>query len=89
MKLIVFTMEKCPNCPMAKKVAKEVADELGLDYEEVDVEKDMITALQMGVASTPSIALGEEILFRSEVPSKEELINAVRKCLNGTNSGNP
>lgn len=78
MKLIVFTMKNCPNCPYAKKVAKEVAEELNLQYEEIDVEKDMITALQYNVASTPSIALDEEVLFRSEVPTKDELLRAVK-----------
>ncbi len=83
-KLIVFHMERCPNCPLAKKVAKEVAEELGLDYEEVDIEEDMIRALQCGVASTPSIALENgrvEVLFRSEVPDAETLKRAVKEIL--------
>ncbi len=82
MKLIVFTKKDCPNCPMAKKLVSEVSGELGIEFEEVDVEKDLIKALQVGVASTPSIAVEindkYEILFRSEVPTKEELIKALR-----------
>jgi glutaredoxin len=81
MKLIVFTKKDCPNCPNAKKVAKEVAEELGLEFEEIDIEKDLITALQYNVASTPSIALGEEVLFRGEVPTKEELKKAIQSVL--------
>ncbi len=84
-KLIVFHMERCPNCPLAKKVAKKVADELGLEYEEIDVEEDMITALQYSVASTPSIAVEDgnksEVLFRSEVPDENTLKEAVRQML--------
>jgi glutaredoxin len=72
-KLIVFTKKDYPNCPNAKKIAKEVAEELGLEFEEIDVEKDLITALQYNVASTPSIAFGEEVLFRGEVPTKDAL----------------
>jgi glutaredoxin len=83
MKLIVFTKKDCPNCPNAKKIAKEVAEELGLEFEEIDVEKDLITALQYNVASTPSIALGEEVLFRGEVPTKEELKKAIQNLLGG------
>ncbi len=82
MKLIVFTKENCPNCPYVKKVAKEVAEELEIEYEEIDVEKDMITALQYNVASTPSIVLGDEVLFRSEVPTKEELLKKIKAKLN-------
>ncbi len=79
MKLIVFTKKDCPNCPYAKKIAKEVAEELGLEFEEIDIEKDLITALQYNVASTPSIALDEEVLFRGEVPTKEELKKEIEK----------
>ena len=82
MKLLLFTMEKCPNCPLAKKVIREVAEETGIEFEEIDVEKDMLKALQYSVASTPSIVLlrnGDyEVLFRSEVPSKEELVRAIK-----------
>jgi len=84
-KLIVFHMERCPNCPLAKKVARKVAEELGLEYQEIDVEEDMITALQYSVASTPSIALEfdgkAEVLFRSEVPDEKELREAVEQLL--------
>ena len=65
----------------AKKIAMEAAKELNLEFEEIDVEEDLITALQYNVASTPSIALGEEVLFRGEVPSKEELKKEVEKYL--------
>ncbi len=81
MKLIVFTKRDCPNCPNAKRIAKEVAEELGLEFEEIDVEKDLITALQFNVASTPSIALNEDVLFRGEVPTKEELKREIEKYL--------
>ena len=82
MKLLLFTMEKCPNCPLAKKVVREVAEETGIEFEEIDVERDMLKALQYSVASTPSIVLlrnGDyEVLFRSEVPSKRELARVIK-----------
>jgi len=81
MKLIVFTKKDCPNCPNAKRIAMEVAKELNLEFEEIDIEEDLITALQYNVASTPSIALNEEILFRGEVPSKDDLIREIRKVI--------
>ena len=78
-KLIVFVKKDCPKCPLAKKVAKEVAKELGLEYEEIDIEKDMVTALMFNVISTPSIAFDEEVLFRGEVPDKQQLIKMVKR----------
>ena len=76
-KLIVFTKKDCPQCPLAKQIAKEVAKELGLKYEEVDIEKDLVTALMYNVISTPSIALDEEVIFRGEVPDKQQLKNRI------------
>ena len=80
-KLIVFVKKDCPQCPLAKQIAKEVAEELGLEYEDIDIEKDMVTALMYNVISTPSIALDEEVLFRGEVPTKEELVRMVKRII--------
>jgi len=80
-KLIVFVKKNCPQCPLAKQIAKEVAKELGLEYEEIDIEKDMVTALMYNVISTPSIALDDEVLFRGEVPDKQQLIKMIKRII--------
>ncbi|MFH0977922.1 MAG: thioredoxin family protein [Candidatus Woesearchaeota archaeon] len=79
MKLIVYYGKSCPKCPAAKKVAKEAAAEKKLEYEERDIEQNMIEALQLQIASTPSIVLDNEVLFRSEAPSKQELLAEIEK----------
>jgi len=90
--LIVFTKKWCPNCPLAKKVARKVADELGLMYKEVNIDDDILTALRYSVASTPSIVLAwnddYDVLFRSEVPSEEELRASIlqHKVVSGSTS---
>ncbi|HIP25828.1 MAG TPA: thioredoxin family protein [Archaeoglobus profundus] len=86
-KLVVFIKKNCPQCPLAKKVAKEVAEELGLKYEEIDIEKDFITALQYNVVSTPSIAYDEELLFRGEVPTKDELKREILRLMKMNEEG--
>lgn len=63
-KLTVFTKKDCPSCPQAKKIAKEVAEELGLEFQEIDIEKDLVTALQYNIASTLSIAFGDDVFQR-------------------------
>ena len=80
-KMVVFTMKNCPKCPIAKKLASEIAAEFGLEVEEIDVEKDLITALQYNVASTPSIAVGSEVIARGEIPTRKELRNAIKRVL--------
>jgi glutaredoxin len=64
MKIQVFTAKKCPRCPGAKEVCKEVARSKNLEYEEIDIEENMIDALQKQIASTPSIVLDDDVLFR-------------------------
>ena len=79
MKLSVYTGPSCPKCPPAKELCKAVAEEMGLDYEEVNIEENMIEALQMQIASTPSIVIDEDVVFRSNIPEKEELIAEIKK----------
>ena len=86
-KLVVFIKKDCPQCPLAKKVAKEVAKELGLEYKEIDIEEDMITALMYNVISTPSIAYDEELLFRGEVPTKDKLKREILKLMRVNKEG--
>ena len=86
-KLIVFVKKNCPQCPLAKQIAKEVAKELGLEYEEIDIEKDMVTALMYNVISTPSIAYDEELLFRGEVPTKDKLKREILKLMRVNKEG--
>ena len=42
-----------------------------------DIEDNMIEALQLQIASTPSIVLDEEVLFRSNAPTREDLLKAI------------
>jgi glutaredoxin len=79
MKLSVYTGPSCPNCPPAKDVCKGVAEELGLEFSELDIGENMIEALQLQIASTPSIVLGEDVIFRSVVPTKEQLMEEIKK----------
>lgn len=77
MKIQVFTGKKCPKCPAAKQVCQKVAKEKKLEYEELDIEEHMLDALQLQIASTPSIVIDDDVVFRGDVPSKEDLEKAV------------
>jgi len=79
MKIRVYYGKQCPRCPAAKKVCKEVAEEKNIEYEEVDIEEHMIEALQKQIAATPSILLDDEVIFRGEIPTKEQLEKEVDK----------
>lgn len=80
-KIKIFTLPKCPNCPAAKALVEDIGKDYDVDIEEVSLEKDMITALQYGIVSTPSIAVNDKIISRGEVPKKEALKDEIERFL--------
>lgn len=79
----VFTLKTCPNCPMAKKIAREVAEKFRVEFIEIDVgtPEGQIEGLMYQIMSTPSIAIDNEVVARGEVLKKEELEKKVREKL--------
>jgi len=83
LELKIFTLKTCPNCPQAKKIANEVAEELNLKFTEIDMEtpEGQIEGLMYQIMSTPSIAIDNDIVARGKLISKKELMDEVRKRL--------
>jgi len=79
----VFILKTCPNCPTAKKIAREVAEKSNVRFMEIDVgtPEGQIEGLMYQIMSTPSIALDDEVIARGEVLTKEELEKKVREKL--------
>lgn len=76
MKLKVFTLPNCPKCPAAKKVAETVAQQrkdVALEVIDLSDSDNMISALMMQIASTPSFAIEEIPIFLDCIPSIDEL----------------
>ena len=84
----VFTLKNCPRCPYAKRISQKVAERLGVEYVEVDLEtpEGQIEGLMNQVMSTPSIALDEDVIARGRVLSELELEKEVKKRLEASNS---
>lgn len=85
MELKIFTLKTCPNCPQAKKIVKEVAEEFNLKITEIDMEtpEGQIEGLIYQIMSTPSIAIDNDVVARGKLISKKELMDEVRKRLGG------
>jgi len=83
LELKIFTLKTCPNCPQAKKIVKEVAEEFNLKITEIDMEtpEGQIEGLMYQIMSTPSIAIDNDVVARGKLISKKELIDEVRKKL--------
>ncbi|HII30208.1 glutaredoxin [Candidatus Woesearchaeota archaeon CG08_land_8_20_14_0_20_47_9] len=77
--ITLYTTKGCTKCPAAKKLCREVAEETGSGYEEVDLEEHMIEALQRQIASAPTIVINREVAFRSVVPTKQELMSKIKE----------
>ena len=85
MKLKAFTKTECPNCPAAKKLAKNLETKgAKVEWFDLDNEDGLSEAVFFDVLSTPSLIITDDsdeevIAWRGEVPpidliSKELLI---------------
>ncbi len=76
LRLRLFTLPDCPRCPAAKAVAEDVAkrrSDVTLEVLDLSDSENMVAALMLQIASTPSFAIDETPIFLDGVPSAEEL----------------
>jgi len=74
-KVEVFSSPGCGKCGHAKEVLRKLADELGgnsIHWREVNILDELDYAVEVGVLSTPSIAIDGELVFTS-LPSAKKL----------------
>ena len=83
----VFSSPGCSKCGHAKQVLQELAGELGsnkIQWRNVDVLDEIDHAIALGVLTTPSIAIDNELVFAS-LPSAKKLRKELETRLNVTN----
>lgn len=83
-KVEVFSSPGCGKCGHAKEVLKKLAEELGgnsINWREVNILEELDYAVELGVLSTPSIAINDELVFTS-LPSAKKLRNELLEHLN-------
>lgn len=73
-KVEVFSSPGCGKCAHAKTALKRIAEELGdcIQWREVDILQEMDYAVQLGVLSTPAIAIDGRLEFTA-LPSEKKL----------------
>ena len=74
-KVEVFSSPGCSKCGHAKDVLRKLAEALGDDkiqWREVNILDELDHAIELGVMSTPSIAINNELVFAS-LPSAKKL----------------
>ncbi len=78
----VFSAPGCGKCGHAKEILKNIALQYkeNLTWREVDIMQDMDYAVELGVLSTPAIAIDGQLVFTS-LPSKEKLLAEIERRL--------
>ncbi len=74
-KVEVFSSPGCGKCAQGKSMLKAVAEELGQDkvsWREVNILEEIEYAVDLGVMSSPAIAINGELVFVS-LPSATKL----------------
>jgi len=86
-KVEVFSSPGCSKCGRAKEVLRNMVQELGegrIHWREVNILKELDYAVEMGVLSTPAIAVDGEIVFVG-LPSTKKLQALLEDKLNPVN----
>lgn len=83
LKVEVFSSQGCGKCAQAKAVLQEVVESLGPDkasWREVNILDEMDYAVDLGVMTSPAIAIDGKLEF-SSLPSAGKLRAALARRL--------
>ena len=86
-KVDVFSSPGCGKCGHAKDILRDLVEELGeekVNWRDVNILEDIDYAVELGVLSTPSIAINGELVFKS-LPSPKRLREVLINQLEGSN----
>ncbi len=86
----IFTSPGCSNCRRAKDELRKLSQEIGADAihcREVNILDEMDYAVNLGVLSTPAIAIDGELVF-SGLPSRKKLRAELESRLISKHNGN-
>lgn len=87
-KVEVFSSPGCGKCGQAKATLKKVAEEIGaqaVQWRQVNILEELDYAVQLGVLSTPAIAVDGKLVFTS-LPSPKQLHATLAQKLVGAKS---
>jgi small redox-active disulfide protein 2 len=67
----------CPKCRRLEELAREAADDLGVEAAFTKV-KDMDAIMAYDVISTPALVIDEKVKSSGRIPPKEEIAEWIR-----------
>ena len=78
LKVEFFFAGGCDKCAQARDALREAAEAtLRVKWKEIDIAKDPNRAVDVGVVSTPAVAIDGELIFKS-MPSASDLRKAIQ-----------
>ncbi len=83
-KIEVFSSPGCGKCGHAKKMLRNMIEEMNaerLEWREINILDDMDYSVEMGVLSTPAIAIDGKLVFAG-LPSAKKLKKYLENKLN-------
>ena len=69
----------CPRCIRLEEVAREAAQELGVDATFTKV-KNMNEIMQYPISSTPGLVINEKVVSSGRIPAKEEIMGWIQEA---------
>ena len=73
----LFFAGGCSKCAASRDVLREAAQSApGVEWKEIDIAKNPNRAVEVGVVSTPAIAIDGELIFKT-LPTASELRRAM------------
>jgi small redox-active disulfide protein 2 len=67
----------CPKCRRLEELAREAADELGVEATFTKV-KEMDAIMAYDITSTPALVIDEKVKSSGRIPRKEEIAGWIR-----------
>ncbi len=88
-KIEIFASPGCAKCGRAKDELRKLSQEIGankINWREVNILDEMDYAVNLGVMSTPAIAIDGELVF-SGLPSRKKLRAELESRLKSNDNG--
>jgi len=82
-KVEVFSSPGCGKCTQAKNMLKSIVEEMGqgrITWREVNILEEIDYAVELGVMSSPAIAINGTLVF-SSLPSADKLRAEIGRLL--------
>lgn len=69
----------CPNCKRVEQLTKKALESLDMEAE-LEKVTDPTEIIDMGVMTTPGLAINDQVVFKGRIPSLEEIVATIEEA---------